>query len=152
MKHIGNISYAEGSKHKKKRIGRGQGSGHGGTATRGHKGQNSRSGGGVKPSFEGGQMPINRRLPKFGFFSRNRIEYQTVNVQELQELVEKNVISDTVDFDKLMESGRINRKNKPLKILGGGELKTALKVKAHKFTASAKEKIEASGGSVEVYE
>jgi large subunit ribosomal protein L15 len=152
MKHIGNISYAEGSKHKKKRIGRGQGSGHGGTATRGHKGQNSRSGGGVGPSFEGGQMPINRRLPKFGFFSRNRIEYQTVNVQELQELVEKNVISDTVDFDKLLEIGRINRKNKPLKILGGGELKTALKVKAHKFTASAKEKIEASGGSVEVYE
>lgn len=152
MKHIGNIKYADGSKHKKKRIARGPGSGHGGTATRGHKGQNSRSGGGVGPAFEGGQMPINRRLPKFGFFSRNRVEYQTVNVEELQALIDKNAISETVDFDALFEIGRINRKDKPLKILGGGELNTALKVKAHKFTATAKEKIEASGGSVELYE
>ena len=87
MKHIGNITYAEGSKKKKKRIGRGPGSGHGGTSTRGHKGQKSRAGAKIGPAFEGGQMPMNRRLPKFGFFSRNRVEYQEINVETLQEFI-----------------------------------------------------------------
>ncbi len=152
MKHIGNITYAEGSKKKKKRIGRGPGSGRGGTSTRGHKGQKSRAGAKIGPAFEGGQMPMNRRLPKFGFFSRNRVEYQEINVEVLQQLVDANKITKAVDFDILLGLGRINHKEKPLKILGNGELKAALNVKAHKFTASAKEKIEASGGSVEIYE
>jgi large subunit ribosomal protein L15 len=152
MKHIGNLKYAEGSKKKRKRIGRGQGSGHGGTSTRGMNGQKSRAGSQIGPAFEGGQMPMNRRLPKFGFFSRNRVEYQEINIEQLQYLLDHNQISETVDFEILLGLGRISHKEKPLKILGNGELKTALKVKAHKFTASAKEKIEASGGSVETYE
>lgn len=152
MKHIGNIPYAEGSKHKKKRIGRGQGSGHGGTATRGMNGQKARSGAKIGPSFEGGQMPMNRRMPKFGFFSRNRVVYQEININQLQEMVDNNKIKNEVDFDTLLKLGRIRKKHAPLKILGEGELTVALKVKAHKFTASAKEKIEAQGGSVEIYE
>jgi len=152
MKHIGNIRYADGSKKKKKRIARGPGSGHGGTSTRGHKGQKSRSGGKVSPAFEGGQMPMNRRLPKFGFTNRFRVDYQTINVDELQQLVDINAITDTVDFEILFELGRINKSNKPLKILGDGELNVALKVKAHKFSNSAKEKIESAGGTVGIYE
>ena len=94
MKHIGNLKYAEGSRQKKKRIGRGQGSGHGGTSTRGHKGQQSRSGYSRKFGFEGGQMPINRRLPKFGFNNHFRVEYQVVNVGRLQELADNNKLKD----------------------------------------------------------
>jgi large subunit ribosomal protein L15 len=152
MKHIGNIKYAEGAKKKRKRIARGPGSGHGGTSTQGHKGQKSRSGAKISSSFEGGQMPMNRRLPKFGFTNRFRTEYQIINVGTLQELVNKEMITGTVDFDALMVLGIINEKTKPLKVLGDGELTTAIQVKAHRFTGSAKEKIEAAGGSVEVYE
>lgn len=152
MKHIGNIKYAEGAKKKSKRIARGPGSGHGGTATRGHKGQKSRSGAKISSSFEGGQMPMNRRLPKFGFTNRFRKEYQIVNVGTLQELVNKQMISGSVDYDALYNLGIISVKNSMLKVLGNGELTSTIQVKAHKFTGSAKEKIEAAGGAVEIYE
>lgn len=151
MKHIGNLSIAEGSTHKKKRIGRGPGSGHGGTSTRGHKGQKSRAGASIRPGFEGGQMALNRRVPKFGFFNRSRIEYQVINVKTLQELHDNNRLSDSkVDFDTLLALGMIDNKRKPVKILGDGELTAAINVTADKFTKSAKEKIESVGGTVTI--
>ena len=146
MKHIGNLFKAEGSTHSKKRIGRGPGSGHGGTSTRGHKGQKSRAGAKIPRFFEGGQMPMNRRLPKFGFDNPFRVDYQTVNVGTLQELAENNKIQDKVDFNILMELGVISKSRMPLKILGNGELKASLEVIADKFSNSAKEKIESAGG------
>src|SRR3989339_807823 len=153
MKHIGNLKHAEGARHKKKRIGRGPGSGFGGTSTKGHKGQQSRAGARVHVWFEGGQMPLNRRLPKFGFFNRNRVEYQVVNVGKLQELVEKNKIEDNkVSFDILYKLGVIGKKSLPLKILGNGAVNTALKVEAHRVSASAKQKIETAGGTVTIHE
>ena len=143
---LSNLKPAEGSvKNQGKRVGRGQGSGKGGTATRGHKGAKSRSGYSKKLGFEGGQMPLQRRVPKFGFTNINRVEYQGVNLDTLQELVEAKKIKDTVDFETLVES-RLARKNELVKILGRGELKSKLTVKAHKFTASAKAAIEAAGG------
>ncbi len=143
---LSNLKPAEGSvKCQGKRIGRGQGSGKGGTATRGHKGAKSRSGYSKKLGFEGGQMPLQRRVPKFGFTNINRVEYQGVNLDTLQQLVDNNKIEDTVDFDTLL-SNRLARKNDLVKILGRGELKAKLKVSAHKFTASAKAAIEAAGG------
>src|SRR5690606_32386681 len=149
MKHIGNLTYAEGAKKKSKRIGRGPGSGHGGTSTRGHKGQKSRSGAKISRFKEGGQMPINRRLPKFGFFNRFRVEYQTVNVSRLQELIDNNLVeSNNFTFESLYELGVIKKKNVPLKILGNGELKSSVNVSAHGFSESAKSKIESAGGTV----
>ncbi|MDC3260705.1 50S ribosomal protein L15 [Lacinutrix sp.] len=143
---LSNLKPAEGSVKKQgKRIGRGQGSGKGGTATRGHKGAKSRSGYSKKLGFEGGQMPLQRRVPKFGFTNINRVEYQGVNLDTLQELVETKKIKNTVDFETLVELG-LAGKNELVKILGRGELKTKLTVKAHKFTASAKAAIEAAGG------
>ena len=143
---LSNLKPAEGSvKRQGKRVGRGQGSGKGGTATRGHKGAKSRSGYSKKLGFEGGQMPLQRRVPKFGFTNINRKEYQGVNLDTLQRLVEEKKIKDTVDFDTLV-SLRLAGKNEMVKILGRGELKTSLKVSAHKFTASAKAAIEAAGG------
>ncbi|NNK21978.1 MAG: 50S ribosomal protein L15 [Winogradskyella sp.] len=143
---LSNLKPAEGSvKRQGKRVGRGQGSGKGGTATRGHKGAKSRSGYSKKLGFEGGQMPLQRRVPKFGFTNINRIDYQGVNLDTLQELVETKKIKDTVDFETLVEL-RLARKNELVKILGRGELKAKLTVKAHKFTASAKAAIEAAGG------
>jgi len=143
---LSNLKPAEGSvKNQGKRVGRGQGSGKGGTATRGHKGAKSRSGYSKKLGFEGGQMPLQRRVPKFGFTNINRVEYQGVNLDTLQELVEAKKIKDTVDFETLVEL-RLARKNELVKILGRGELKSKLTVKAHKFTASAKAAIEAAGG------
>lgn len=152
MKHIGNLSYATGAVSKKKRIARGTGSGHGGTATRGHKGQKSRSGAKIRPGFEGGQMPMNRRLPKFGFHNPFRTEYQSVNVGTLQILADNNKIDSTVDFDTLYNLGIINNKRKPLKILGNGEINIALNIIAHGFSQSAKEKIETAGGTVTINE
>jgi large subunit ribosomal protein L15 len=153
MKHIGNLSYAEGAKKKSKRIGRGPGSGHGGTSTRGHNGQKARSGAKISRFKEGGQMPINRRLPKFGFFNRFRVEYQIVNVSKLQELVENNILeSNSIGFESLYEIGIIKKRNLPLKILGNGELTIALSVTAHSFSESAKQKIETAGGTVTVNE
>ncbi|TDU34225.1 LSU ribosomal protein L15P [Gelidibacter sediminis] len=143
---LSNLKPAEGSvKNQGKRIGRGQGSGKGGTATRGHKGAKSRSGYSKKVGFEGGQMPLQRRVPKFGFTNINRVEYQGVNLDKLQALVDDKVIKDTVDFVTLLELGVVG-KNDLVKILGRGELKSKLKVTAHKFTASAKAAIEAAGG------
>jgi large subunit ribosomal protein L15 len=143
---LSNLKPAEGSvKNQGKRIGRGQGSGKGGTATKGHKGQKSRSGYSKKVGFEGGQMPLQRRVPKFGFTNINRVEYQGVNLDKLQQLVDDKKIKDTVDFNTLMELG-LATKNDLVKILGRGELKAKLTVTAHKFTASAKAAIEAAGG------
>lgn len=146
MKHIGNIQKADGSTHSKKRIGRGAGSGHGGTATRGHKGQKSRSGAKIPRYFEGGQMPLNRRLPKFGFTNPFRVEYQVVNVGVLQKLIDDNKIEGKVDFDKLFELGAISKRRLPLKILGNGEIRSAIEVSADAFSESAKQKIESVGG------
>ena len=146
--NLSNLQPAEGSVHNQnKRVGRGEGSGKGGTSTRGHKGANSRSGYSKKIGFEGGQMPLQRRVPKFGFKNINRVEYQGINLDTLQGLVENGVISETVDFTVFVDT-RLATKNSLVKILGRGELKTKLKVSAHKFTATAKAAIEAAGGEV----
>lgn len=143
---LSNLKPAEGSvKNQGKRIGRGQGSGKGGTATRGHKGAKSRSGYSKKLGFEGGQMPLQRRVPKFGFTNINRVEYQGINLDTLQKLVDEKKVKDSVDFESLVSMG-LAGKNELVKILGRGELKTKLTVTAHKFTATAKAAIEAAGG------
>ncbi len=143
---LSNLKPAKGSvQSNSKRVGRGEGSGKGGTATRGHKGAKSRSGYSRKIGFEGGQMPLQRRVPKFGFTNINRKEYQGVNLDVLQTLVDEGRITDTVDMDVLVENG-LARKNELVKILGRGELKAKLKISVHKFTASAKQAIEAAGG------
>ncbi|MCM4151772.1 50S ribosomal protein L15 [Arenibacter sp. N53] len=144
--NLSNLKPAEGAVQKAgKIIGRGQGSGKGGTATRGHKGAKSRSGYSKKIGFEGGQMPLQRRVPKFGFTNINRKDYAGINLEKLQELVDKGVIKDTVTLDALVENGLVG-KNDLVKILGNGELKASLKVSVHKFTATAKAAIEAAGG------
>ncbi len=144
--NLSNLKPAQGSVHREgKRVGRGQGSGKGGTATRGHKGAKSRSGFSTKVGFEGGQMPLQRRVPKFGFKNINRKEYVGINIGKLQELVDNGVITDTVTLDILVQN-RLAKKSDLVKILGGGELKAKLKISVHKFTASAKEAVEAVGG------
>ena len=143
---LSNLKPAEGSvKNQGKRVGRGQGSGKGGTARRGHKGAKSRSGYSKKLGFEGGQMPLQRRVPKFGFTNINRVEYQGIILDTLQELVDEKKIKGAVDFDTLVALGKAG-KNDLVKILGRGELKAKLTVTAHKFTATAKAAIEAAGG------
>ncbi|MFP4664129.1 MAG: 50S ribosomal protein L15 [Bacteroidales bacterium] len=145
---LSSLKPAKGSnKPDGKRIGRGQGSGKGGTSTRGHKGAKSRSGYSRKSGFEGGQMPLQRTSPKYGFNNINRKEYKPVNLEKLQELAEKHNLSD-IDVDTLVELGAVKR-NKLVKILGNGELKAKVNVKAHAFSKTASEKIEASGGTVE---
>ncbi|NKI28372.1 LSU ribosomal protein L15P [Arenibacter nanhaiticus] len=144
--NLSNLKPAEGSIQRAgKIIGRGQGSGKGGTAARGHKGAKSRSGYSKKLGFEGGQMPLQRRVPKFGFTNINRKEYAGVNLNKLQELVDKGAIKDVVTLETLVEN-RLVGKNDLVKILGSGELKATLKVSVHKFTATAKAAIEAAGG------
>ncbi|MDP3313448.1 50S ribosomal protein L15 [Lutibacter sp.] len=146
---LNNLKPAEGSvKTQGKRIGRGQGSGKGGTAARGNKGAKSRSGYSRKVGFEGGQMPLQRRVPKFGFTNINRKEYVGINLHKLQELVDNNRISDTVTIETLIENGLAGN-NDLIKILGNGELKAKLNVTVHKFTATAKAGIEAAGGTAE---
>ena len=145
---LSNLKPAKGSTKTKKRIGRGQGSGTGGTATRGHKGQKSRSGYSRKTGFEGGQMPLQRRVPKFGFKNINRKEYKGINISTLQELADARKITD-IDVDILVEAG-LARKNSLVKILGNGELKTKLNVKAHAFSKSAVTAIEAVKGTTEL--
>lgn len=141
-----NLQPAEGSVNRDgKRLGRGQGSGKGGTAARGHKGAKSRSGYSKKIGFEGGQMPLQRRVPKFGFTNINRKNYKGINLGKLQELVDNKVISNEVSLDLLIENGLVG-KNDLVKILGDGELKSSLKISVHKFTATAKAAIEAAGG------
>ena len=135
---------------KKKRLGRGQGSGKGGTATRGHKGAKSRSGYSKKLGFEGGQMPLQRRIPKFGFKNINRVEYKPVNLSKLQELIDsKKVKKGLINTESLISNGLV-KKNDLVKILGNGDIKDAVKVEAHKFSKSAQEKIEKSGGEVKL--
>ena len=140
-----NLTPAVGSIKKGKRIARGEGSGKGGTATRGHNGQKSRSGYSRKIGFEGGQMPLQRRVPKFGFTNINRIEHQGINIDTLQALVDSGKITDTVTLDILI-ANRLAGKNDLVKILGNGELKAKLSITVHKFTATAKAAIEAAGG------
>jgi large subunit ribosomal protein L15 len=148
---LSNLTPAHGSRKKVKRIGRGQGSGHGGTATKGHKGAKSRSGHKFKLWFEGGQMPLTRRVPKFGFTPRNRVEMQVVNVAQLGVLIEKKRISDgVITPDILFKIGATSKKYTPVKILGEGELKSKLDVTAHAFSKSAISKIEAAGGKTTV--
>jgi len=142
---LNNLKPAKGAVKAGKRIGRGEGSGKGGTATRGHKGQKSRSGYSRKIGFEGGQMPLQRRVPKFGFKNINRKEYQGVNLDTLQQMVDDGKIKDTVSLAILMENGLVG-KNDLVKILGRGELKAKLNISVHKFTASAKTAIEKAGG------
>ncbi|MDO4728923.1 MAG: 50S ribosomal protein L15 [Bacteroidota bacterium] len=144
--NLSNLTPAVGSVHNQnKRVGRGEGSGKGGTSTRGHKGAKSRSGYSKKIGFEGGQMPLQRRVPKYGFRNINRVEYQGVNLDTLQSLVDNGLISDTVDLSVLIQN-RLMTKNDNVKILGRGELKAKLKVTAHKFTKTAKEAIQRAGG------
>ncbi|WP_213975296.1 50S ribosomal protein L15 [Tepidanaerobacter acetatoxydans] len=140
------LSPAEGSKRKSKRVGRGMSSGHGKTSTRGHKGQNARSGGGVRPGFEGGQMPLYRRLPKRGFTNIFKKEFAVVNVEDLN-IIEENT---KVTPELLIEKGIIKKVKDGIKILGEGDLKVKLDVEANAFSKSAQEKIEAVGGKAEV--
>ena len=129
---LSNLKPAIGAVKKRKRIGRGQGSGHGGTSTRGHKGAKSRSGYSSKPGFEGGQMPLYRRVPKFGFKNINRVEYRGINIDVLQMLADEFKVT-AIDVDYLIEKGLANKKDL-VKILGRGELKAKLEVKAHGFS------------------
>jgi len=143
-----NLKPAEGSTKKEKRIGRGQGSGHGGTSTRGHKGAKSRSGYKSKRGFQGGQMPLQRTSPKFGFKNVNRVEYKGVNLSSLQAMAEELSLT-VIDFESLQNFG-LAGKNDKVKILGKGELKLKLEVKAHAFSKSAKEAIEKLEGTTEI--
>lgn len=143
---LNNLKPAEGSTKSKKRIGRGQGSGYGGTSTRGHKGAKSRSGYSKKIGFEGGQMPLQRRVPKFGFKNINRVEYKGINVDTLQTLAEAKKL-DKIDVQVLREAGLIS-KNDLVKILGNGDIALKLEVTAHAFSKKAAELIEAAGGTV----
>ncbi len=137
---------APGSNKKRKRVGRGDGSGHGKTSGRGHKGQGARSGGNTKPGFEGGQMPLQRRLPKRGFRNPFRIEMSVVNLGQIDTLPAGTEVTPEI----LMLHGYVSGKNRPVKVLGDGELSKALTVRAHGFSAKAKEKIEAAGGKAEL--
>ena len=145
---LSNLKPAKGSTHKEKRIGRGQGSGKGGTATRGHKGQKSRSGYSRKVGFEGGQMPLQRRVPKFGFKNINRKEYKGINIGILQDLADKKGITE-INPEVLRNAGLVSKSSTLVKILGNGELKAKLDVKAHAFSKVAQEAIEAAKGTIE---
>ena len=143
--NLSSLKPANGSVKKGKRIGRGQGSGRGGTSTKGHKGHQSRSGYKRKIGFEGGQMPLQRRLPKFGFNNMNRVEYKAINLSTIQTLAEEKKLSN-IDVDTLIEAGLVSTKDK-IKILGNGKLTLKLDVKAHAFSKSAVSAIESLQGS-----
>lgn len=142
MTKLESLSRPEGTGKKRKRVGRGPGSGLGKTAGRGHKGHKARAGGNTRPGFEGGQMPLQRRVPKRGFHPPHRVEYQVVNVRDLA-----RVEGDEATPETLRASGLIRTLKQPVKILGDGEIERALKVSAHAFSRSAREKIEAAGGA-----
>ena len=146
-----NLKPAEGSTKNRKRVGRGEGSKRGGTSTRGHKGAKSRSGYSRKVGFEGGQQPLQRRVPKFGFTSPNRVEYNGVNIDTLQQLFESKKIKSKVDKQILIDNGLV-QKNDLVKILGRGELKSKLSVTADAFSSTAKAAIEKAGGSANITE
>ena len=143
--NLHNLTPAKGSTKNRKRLARGQGSGHGGTATRGHKGAKSRSGYSKKIGFEGGQMPLQRRVPKFGFKNINRVEYKAINLDIIQSLIDRKNVTE-ITPEVLMENGLVSR-NELVKILGRGELKGKINVTAHKFSATAKAAIEGQGGN-----
>lgn len=142
---LNNLTPAKGAVKKEKRIARGQGSGHGGTSTRGHKGAKSRSGYSKKIGFEGGQMPLQRRVPKFGFKNINRVEYKAINIDAIQMLAETKGITD-FNMDVYLDNGLISN-NDLVKILGRGDLKAKVTVAAHQFSAKAIELIESNGGT-----
>jgi len=144
--NLSNLKPAEGSVKNNKRLGRGQGSGRGGTSTKGHKGSKSRSGDKRKKGFEGGQMPIQRRLPKYGFKNINRVEYKGLNLDTIQELAVNSNLS-IVDFDVIVSNG-LASKNDLIKILGRGEVTSKLEVKAHAFSKTAETAIVSKGGSI----
>jgi large subunit ribosomal protein L15 len=146
-----NLKPAEGSTKNRKRVGRGEGSKRGGTSTRGHKGAKSRSGYSRKVGFEGGQQPLQRRVPKFGFTNPNRVEYNGVNIDTLQQLFDSKKIKSNVDKQTLIDNGLV-QKNDLVKILGRGELKSKLSVTADAFSSSAKAAIEKAGGSANITE
>ncbi|MCH7516240.1 MAG: 50S ribosomal protein L15 [Bacteroidetes bacterium] len=149
MDKLSNLKYAKGSRKKRKRIGRGEGSGRGGTSTRGMNGQMSRSGAKRKAWFEGGQMPLQRRVPKFGFTNIFKTYYQVLNVNALQRIAdEKKLNDDVLNAESLKKLGLIKSIKKPIKVLGKGEIKAKVTLKVDAFSAKAKEKIEAAGGSV----
>ena len=149
MDILSNLKPAKGSKNKIKRIARGEGSGHGGTATRGENGQRSRSGAKFPASFEGGQMPLQRRIPKRGFHSPFKVVNQVINLSRLQKLVDDKKVEDgIINAVSLYKTGVISKALAPYKILGSGELKTKLNIEAHFFSTSAKEKIESAGGTI----
>jgi len=143
--NLSSLTPAQGTVRNNKRLGRGTGSGAGGTASRGHKGAQSRSGYSSKRGFEGGQMPLQRRLPKFGFKNPFRVEFHGINLDTIQKLAEDKKLKD-IDAKILVENGLASSKDK-IKILGRGELKAKINVKAHAFSASAKAAIEAQGGT-----
>lgn len=149
--NLESLKPAKGSTQTSKRIGRGQGSGKGGTSTKGHKGQKSRSGYSKKIGFEGGQMPLQRRVPKFGFTNINRVEYKSINLDVLQKLVDEKKVKSEVTKEDLVNNGLASKKEL-IKILGRGELKAALKISANKFSKTAEEAITKAGGSINVIE
>ncbi len=151
MDRLSNLKYAEGSRKNKKRIGRGEGSGRGGTATKGMNGQLSRSGASKKAWFEGGQMPLQRRVPKFGFTNIFKVPYQVVNVNALQRVADEKKLSDDVlNAEVLKKNGLVSSSTKPIKILGKGELKAKVNLDVNAFSKTAKEKVEAAGGSIKI--
>jgi large subunit ribosomal protein L15 len=143
---LSNLQPAKGATHSRKRVGRGEGSGHGGTSTRGHKGAQSRSGYSRKIGFEGGQMPLQRRVPKFGFTNPNRVEYKGLNLDTLQALVEAKKLKTKITFEDLVKNGLVGKKEL-VKVLGRGELTKKLNITAHAFSKSAVAAIEAQGGT-----
>lgn len=145
--NLNELKPVEGARHYKKRVGRGVGSGMGKTATRGHKGQNARSGGGVRPAFEGGQTPLFKRLPKRGFTNINRKEYAVVNLGDINDKFEAGAV---IDVNALKQAGLVKKEYEGVKILSNGELTKAFTIKASKFSKAATEKIAAVGGTVEV--
>ena len=144
--NLSNLKPEKGSiQNPKKRLGRGQGSGKGGTSARGHKGAKSRSGYSKKLGFEGGQMPLQRRVPKFGFTNINRVEYQVVNLDKIQSLIDSKKIKDSLNVQSFIDNG-LSKKNDLIKVLGNGDIKAPIKITAHKFSAAAKLAIEKNGG------
>lgn len=143
---LNNLKPAKGATHSERRLGRGEGSGRGGTSTRGHKGAQSRSGYSQKLGFEGGQMPLQRRLPKFGFTNKERVEFKPINLSVLEELAEKKKLTE-ISVETLVEAGLVS-KNDRVKILGNGKLTKALTVSAHAFSKSAEAAVEALQGKV----
>lgn len=150
MDILSNLKYAEDSRKKRKRVGRGEGSGHGGQATRGMNGQRSRSGSKKRAWFEGGQMPLQRRVPKFGFTNIFKETYQVVNVNALQRIADEKKIDKVINSEELKNLGLISSTKKPVKILGKGEIKVKLNLEVNSVSQSAKEKIESAGGSIKL--